>query len=125
MVKPKVTAKQPNSKRCFVCGLKNQFGLKSQFYELENGALMARFFPADEHQSYPLDREVVVVARINSENRRTFAGTGEIVLEDGSVAVEGQGRYLKMDLSRITDFDFDREQWQVIERRDDPLALDR
>ncbi len=168
-MKPKVTAKQPNSKRCFVCGLKNQFGLKSQFYELENGALMARFFPADEHQSYPgrlhggiaaaildetigrsiidhqkrglwgvtlefsmkfrkpvpLDREVVVVARINSENRRTFAGTGEIVLEDGSVAVEGQGRYLKMDLSRITDFDFDREQWQVIERRDDPLALDR
>jgi hypothetical protein len=68
---------------------------------------------------------VVVVARISSENRRTFEGTGEVVLEDGSVAVEGRGRYLKMDLSRITDFDFEGEQWQVIERGDDPVALDR
>ena len=47
------------------------------------------------------------------------------MLEDGSVAVEGRGRYLKMDLSRITDFDFEGEQWQVIERGDDPVALDR
>jgi len=48
-----VTRKQPNSKKCFVCGLENRFGLKSWFYELEDGQLMAIFQPADEHQGYP------------------------------------------------------------------------
>ena len=33
--------KQPNSKMCFVCGLDNGFGLKSRFYELEDGQLLA------------------------------------------------------------------------------------
>ncbi len=72
----------------------------------------------------PLDQEVVVRARITAENKRTFEGTGEIVLSDGSVAVEGKGRYLKMELSSITDFDFEGEQWQVIEQDDDPLEVD-
>lgn len=167
-MKLKVMAKQPNSKHCFVCGLQNRFGLKSAFYELENGELMARFFPADEHQSYPgrlhggvaaaildetigrsiidhhkkglwgvtlefsmkfrkpvpLDHEVVVVSRITSENRRTFEGTGEIVLSDGSVAVEGRGRYLKLDLSRITDPEFKDEEWRVVDHEDDPTEID-
>ncbi|MGI9571608.1 MAG: PaaI family thioesterase, partial [Desulfobulbia bacterium] len=52
-MKLKVTGKQPNSKDCFVCGLENDFGLKSYFYELENGELIARFVPAEAHQSYP------------------------------------------------------------------------
>ncbi|PID74297.1 MAG: thioesterase [Deltaproteobacteria bacterium] len=38
---------------CFVCGLENSFGLKSKFYELENGQLMAVFSPLQEHQGYP------------------------------------------------------------------------
>ncbi len=49
-MKLKVTGKQPNSKDFFVCGLED-FGLKSYFYELENGELIARFFPAEKHQS--------------------------------------------------------------------------
>ncbi len=48
-----VKGKQPNSKMCFVCGTENGFGLKSRFYELENGDLLARFTPAPEHQGYP------------------------------------------------------------------------
>jgi acyl-coenzyme A thioesterase PaaI-like protein len=48
-----VTAKQPNSKMCFVCGLENSFGLKSCFYELENEEILAVFTPAKEHQGYP------------------------------------------------------------------------
>lgn len=167
-MKVKVSGKQPNSKDCFVCGLNNDFGLKSYFYELENGELLARFFPSDEHQSYPgrlhggiaaaildetigraiinhqesslwgvtlefsmrfrkpvpLDKEVVVRARITTENRRTFEGTGEIVLGDGAVAVEGKGRYLKMSLASITDDDFEHEQWQVVEDERDCDEVD-
>ena len=73
----------------------------------------------------PLDREVKVIARIVSENKRTFEGTGEILLEDGSVAVEGKGRYLKMELGKITDFDFEGESWQVVESDDDPKEVER
>ena len=48
-----VKAKQPNSKMCLVCGLKNRSGLGAYFYELDNGELLAIFRPAEEHQSYP------------------------------------------------------------------------
>ena len=32
--------------------------------------------------------------------------------------------YLKMDISAITDFDFSGEQWQVINRADDPGEIE-
>lgn len=49
----KVVRKQYNSKFCFVCGLKNDSGLKASFYETESGELIATFTPRLEHQSYP------------------------------------------------------------------------
>lgn len=49
----RVTGKQPNSKMCLVCGLKNVTGLKALFYELENNELMAVCKLMEEHQSYP------------------------------------------------------------------------
>jgi uncharacterized protein (TIGR00369 family) len=49
----KVIAKQPNSRMCLVCGLKNPFGLHTAFYELDNKELLAVFRPREEHQSYP------------------------------------------------------------------------
>ena len=49
----KVTAKQHNSKMCFVCGLKNSSGLHASFYEVEGNQLVALFTPNDEHQGYP------------------------------------------------------------------------
>ncbi|GAJ01339.1 unnamed protein product [marine sediment metagenome] len=48
-----VKGKQENSKMCLVCGLKNPFGLRSSFYELDNDELLAVFKPMEEHQSYP------------------------------------------------------------------------
>ena len=167
-MKLKVTGKQPNSRDCFVCGLENEFGLKSDFFALENGELIARFLPDEAHQSYPgrlhggisaaildetigravinhegsgvwgvtlefsmkfrkpvpLDQEVVVRARVTFENKRTFEGTGEIILADGSVAVEGKGRYLKMSLANITDDDFEGEQWRIVAQEDDPLEIE-
>lgn len=160
----KVRQKQPNSKMCFVCGMHNSFGLKSSFYELEDGQLLAIFQPADEHQGYPgrlhggiaatildetigraimlthsdniwgvtvdfsmklrkpvpIDGEIRVLARIVSESTRSFQGEGEILLADGRVAVEGKGRYLKMDIDKIADFDHQGEEWRVIAQPDDP-----
>ncbi len=160
----KVRHKQPNSKMCFVCGMHNSFGLKSSFYELEDGQLLAIFQPADEHQGYPgrlhggiaatildetigraimlthadniwgvtvdfsmklrkpvpIDGEIRVLARIVSEGTRSFQGEGEILLADGRVAVEGKGRYLKMDIDKIADFDHQGEEWLVVARPDDP-----
>ncbi len=45
--------KQPNSKMCFVCGMKNIAGLKAFFYEQEDGSVLAKFTPQDIHQGYP------------------------------------------------------------------------
>ena len=164
----KVTAKQQNSRMCFVCGLKNPSGLQAGFFELDSGELMAVFTARDEHQSYPgrlhggvsasildetigrailirsrgetwgvtveftarfkkpvpTDRPVRVVGRIVKEGSRIFEGTGEILLEDGSVAVEGQGRYIKMPLESIADFDRDAQEWKVVPRPGDPVEAD-
>ena len=51
--KKKIIKRQFNSTDCIVCGMKNDLGLKTKFYELENGDLCAVFTPLDEHQSYP------------------------------------------------------------------------
>ncbi|MDZ7838920.1 MAG: PaaI family thioesterase [Actinomycetota bacterium] len=49
----KVTAKQENSKMCFVCGLTNNLGLKASFYETDKKELIAIFVPGQAHQGYP------------------------------------------------------------------------
>jgi uncharacterized protein (TIGR00369 family) len=53
MRKYAVTGKQPNSRMCAVCGLENELGLKTEFFELENGELAALFTPGENHQGYP------------------------------------------------------------------------
>lgn len=164
----RVARKQPNSRMCFVCGLDNGSGLKSSFYELEDGRLLAVFTPDEEHQSYPgrlhggiaatildetigraimvnhqekiwgvtvefsmklrkpvpLEGEIRVLARIVAEGRRSFEGEGKILLNDGRVAIEAKGRYLKMDIDRIADFDHEGEEWQVSVSPDDPETFD-
>jgi uncharacterized protein (TIGR00369 family) len=72
----------------------------------------------------PTDRPVRVVGRIVKEGSRFFDGTGEIILEDGTVAVEGQGRYIKMPLSKIADFDLDKQEWRIVTAPDDPLEVE-
>jgi uncharacterized protein (TIGR00369 family) len=163
MRRQRVTKKQYNSRRCLVCGLGNDFGLKAAFFELDSGELLALFTPRDEHQSYPgrlhggisstildetigraimidhpgqfgvtveislrfkkpvpTEQELRVVARITRDTSRFFEGTGEILLPDGTVAVEGKGRYLKMDLEKIADFDHQEQDWRVVPNADDP-----
>ena len=49
----RITGNQHISKNCFVCGVDNDFGLKTRFYETEDNELIAVFKPRSEHQSYP------------------------------------------------------------------------
>jgi len=68
----------------------------------------------------PIGEEIRVLGRIVSEGKRSFQGEGEILLADGTVAVEGKGTYLKMDIDKIADFDHQGEDWRVISLPDDP-----
>lgn len=63
----------------------------------------------------PLGAELHAVGRITRDSSRLFEGTGEIVLADGSVAVEASGRYMKMPIERIAEGDFAAE-WFPDER---------
>lgn len=49
----KVISKQKNSRYCFICGMDNPIGLKSQFYNMEDGSVMTLFKYLPEHQSFP------------------------------------------------------------------------
>lgn len=163
----KIVGKQHNSKMCFVCGLKNMFGIKAHFYVTEKEELIAIITPSEEHQSYPgrlhggiasaildetigrailnkyetevwgvtidlnvkfkkpipLNEELKVVGRITNENSRMFEGTGEIILKDGEVAVTAQGKYLKVPLEKITDFDREANEWKIVELETDPKEI--
>jgi len=164
----KVTGKQPNSKMCFVCGLKNKFGLNASFYETDKNELIALFKPCQEHQGYPgrlhggiaaaildetigrtittgkdneiwgvtlefhikykkpipLDEEIKVVAKLTYEDKRLFGGTGKIVLSNGDVAATAEGKYLKLQIEKIADFDRDANEWKVVEIETDPENIE-
>jgi uncharacterized protein (TIGR00369 family) len=45
--------KQPNSRMCFVCGMENPIGLKAFFYEDDDGRVIVKYTPHEEHQGYP------------------------------------------------------------------------
>ena len=49
----KVLSKQHNSRMCMVCGMDNPFGIKAQFYNMEDGSAVSPFRFAKHHQSYP------------------------------------------------------------------------
>lgn len=49
----------------------------------------------------PLDKPVKSVARITRNTRLIFEGTGEIILEDGSIAATGYAKYVKMSINKI------------------------
>ena len=49
----KVISKQRNSRMCAICGMDNKYGLRAQFYNMEDGSVMTKFKYREEHQSYP------------------------------------------------------------------------
>lgn len=166
-MKYKVVKKQQNSRKCIVCGLKNDLGLKAAFYELENNEVVSIFETCDEHQSYPgrlhggiaaaildetigravmignenfwgvtaeltikykkpipLNEKLRAVGRITRDTSRIFEGTGEILLSNGEVAAAAIGKYMKMPIDRIADFNEDHEEWKVVLSDEDPVEIE-
>jgi uncharacterized protein (TIGR00369 family) len=67
---------------------------------------------------------VQVLARITTDpTKRLYEGTGEIVLEDGTVAAEAWGRYLRMPIDRIADGDFAKEWFEDERERPDTVDI--
>jgi len=56
---------------------------------------------------------LTAVGRITADRSRLFEGTGEVYLPDGTVAADCTGKYVKMDITKIADFDYEREEWYV------------
>ncbi len=52
-MKYKVLAKQNNASKCFICGIHNDHGLHTMYYELENKQALGVFKGGDLHQSFP------------------------------------------------------------------------
>jgi len=48
-----IKSTQNISRDCMVCGVENDFGLKTRFHETENNEVIAIFTPQQVHQSYP------------------------------------------------------------------------
>jgi acyl-coenzyme A thioesterase PaaI-like protein len=48
-----ITNKQNISKNCLVCGIENDFGLKTKFYETSSDEVIGIFTPHEKLQSYP------------------------------------------------------------------------
>ena len=163
-----VTGKQENSKSCLVCGLKNPYGLKASFFELENKDLVCILKPSEFHQSYPgrlhggvttalldetigraimmhhkemlwgvtvefttkfrkpipLDGELRVVGRITNNTSRFFEGTGELLLPNGDIAATGYGKYMKLPLEKIADFDALEQEWKITPAASDPTTIE-
>lgn len=71
----------------------------------------------------PTEANLKAVARITENNRRIFEGTGEILLEDGTVAVSAWGKYMKMPCDKITDGDFVKNEWYLL-KEDDPEEIE-
>ena len=49
----KIIKKQPNSRDCFICGMKNVIGLRAKFYETNDNEVEVYFTPNDNYQGYP------------------------------------------------------------------------
>lgn len=59
----------------------------------------------------PLGEELRAVGRVTSCSSRAFEAAGEILLADGTVAVEATGRYLKLPADRIVTDEFAATEW--------------
>jgi uncharacterized protein (TIGR00369 family) len=59
----------------------------------------------------PTDVPVKMIAHITKETHLTFEGEGQIILEDGSVAVEAFGRYARLPVEKISETQLDETNW--------------
>ena len=84
----KIKSTQNISRDCMVCGVENDFGLKTRFHETEEKEVIALFTPQQFHQSYPNVTHGGITAAILDEtigraimafyDRNTFGVTLEL-----------------------------------------------
>ncbi len=72
----------------------------------------------------PLNQELKIVGRVVQEGPRFFEGTGEIVLENGEIAVSAAGKYMKVPFDKISDAIMDESDWFYNENSDDPAEVE-
>ena len=53
-----------------------------------------------------------------------FEETGELLLPDGEIGAEGYGKYIKLPLEKIADFDFEEQEWKVTQSDRDPTEFE-
>ena len=72
----------------------------------------------------PLGQELRIIGRVLKDGPRFFEGTGEIVLENGDIAVSAAGKYLKVPFDRITEAVMDETEWFHHPCDDDPKEIE-
>lgn len=72
----------------------------------------------------PLDQELKIVGRVSEDGTRFFQGSGEIVLENGDIAVSATGKYLKVPIDKITDAVMGESDWFLHESGEDPEEIE-
>lgn len=71
----------------------------------------------------PLGQELKIIGRVTREGNRSFEGTGEILLPNGDIAVSAEGKYLKVDIEKITT-NLDVNDWFHEISPDDPSEIE-
>ena len=72
----------------------------------------------------PLEQELKIVGRVSEDGTRFFQGSGEIVLENGDIAVSATGKYLKVPIDKITDAVMGENDWFLHESGEDPEEIE-
>jgi acyl-coenzyme A thioesterase PaaI-like protein len=72
----------------------------------------------------PLGEELKVVGRVTSEGTRSFEGSGEILLQNGEIAVSAEGKYIKLTADKIANDQFVRNEWFYSESPEDPSEIE-
>ena len=62
----------------------------------------------------PLDRELTVIGELTRNRSRAYEARGEIRLPDGTVLVEGSGRYIRIPDQAIQETRSGLDFWEVV-----------
>jgi uncharacterized protein (TIGR00369 family) len=72
-------------------------------------------------KAVPIGKRAKAVARVTKQGGRVFEGSGEILLEDGSPAVEARARYMKFPFEKIAAGELG---WGVKPSENDPKEIE-
>ena len=72
----------------------------------------------------PYDVPLIVTGRITKNSKLFYAGEGSIILPNGEIAVTAKARYIKMEISKISDFDEKAEGWKQYISENDPTEIE-